>query len=1089
MAVQTDLSLLAPRLPTAHTTFVGRSHELAEIRGMLRKTRLLTLIGPGGCGKTRLALQAAIAFSPEFGDGLAWCDFASLSDPAHVSRAVLTTLHIDEQPGRSPVEALLEAIRDRHMLIVLDNCEHVLSACAALAGAILSACRDIKVLATSLQPLGLPQEKICSVPPLRLPSLSSADEVTALESDAVRLFIERATETLPTFSLTPQNAPAVVTICRRLDGLPLAIELAAARIRLLTPEQIAERLDDAFRLLTRGPTDTLPRHQTLRATMDWCYQLLTEQERVLLRRLSVFAGSFTLEIAEAICGEGLTDPGVLDLLTDLVDKSLVSMLERGAEDESRFRMLETIRQYSREKLETAGETAAIRTRHLEWFAEFVQQIEPKLAGPEARAALAHLDANLDNLRLALQWVRTGRAVEPGLRLAGSLWMFWQSRGYLIEGRSWLEELLSFQAGLPSLPVPPLVRTKALYAAAALAFRQADYNRAAVLAEASLSAAREARDPARIGVPLSLLAILATEQGDYARAAAMHEEALAVYRRLGDTARVSNTLINLGVVARRQGDYGHAVGLYEEALTLKRQMGDKFGAAMALSNLGEIAIIQGKLSRALAVLDESLLLYRELGNKAGTVAALNNLGVVARYQGDATHAQTQFEEALELCRAMGDKMRLSLLWINLGDLARDEGNWVQAQTLYADALAQLQTVDDKLGSALALYSLGLVARSRQDDERALTLFKESLELYRSTLFPPGMVETVEAIAEVLSWQGYPRLAARWLATAEAKREAMGAPVAPVDRNRYEHALAALRAALGEPVFATTWAEGRALSLEQAVAEALSEGAASSPSPAVEATLQPEWRAFTLGETRVQVGEHVLTDADWTYTKAKELFFYLLTHPASSKAQIGLEMWPDASPAQLRSAFHRTLHYLRRALGKAEWVLFENDTYTLNRALGYWFDVQAFEANLADARRALKSGVTPAARAKIAQHLEEAVALYRGDFLADVDVGEWAIFQREELRRRGLEARLTLGELYFADAHYAQAADVYRRLIALDPYLETAHRELMRCLARQCETGQAVRHYQTLSRLLRDELNAQPAPETTLLFERLRRGDDI
>jgi DNA-binding SARP family transcriptional activator len=353
----------------------------------------------------------------------------------------------------------------------------------------------------------------------------------------------------------------------------------------------------------------------------------------------------------------------------------------------------------------------------------------------------------------------------------------------------------------------------------------------------------------------------------------------------------------------------------------------------------------------------------------------------------------------------------------------------------------------------------------------------------------VVEAVEAIAEVVSRQDHPRRAARWLAAAEAKREAMGAPVAPVDRNRYEAALDALRAALGEPVFAATWAEGRALPLEQAVAEALGEGAA--PLPAAAAAPQPReaWRAFALGETRVRVGERTLADSDWTYAKAKELFFYLLTHPASGKAHIGLELWPDASPAQLRSAFHRTLHHLRRALGKAEWVVFENDAYALNRALGYWFDVQAFETHLAEARRALKSGVAPAARAEAVQHLEAALALYRGDFLADIDAGEWAIFQREELRRRNIEARLTLGELYFAEARYAQAADVYRRLIALDPYLETAHRELMRCLARQGETGQAVRHYQTLCQFLRDELRAQPAPETTLLFERLRRGDDV
>lgn len=561
---------------------------------------------------------------PEFADGVWWCDLSPVTDPAYVAQSAASVLRLTESPNRSLLDVITEALHSRHALLILDNCEHVLSACAALARALLTHCPHVRLLATSLQPLGLPQETVWSVPPLMLP-----DRSTPAESDAVRLFADRAARALPSFQLTPDNTEAVATICKRLDGLPLALELAAARVNVLSLSQIIERLDETFRLLTRGWTDALPRHQTLRATMDWSYQFLTEQEQTLLRRLSAFAGSFTLEMAEAVCGEGLAEPGVLDLLTDLIEKSWVLTLERTAEEAPRFRMLETIRQYSREKLEVAGEIAAIRTRHLEWCAAFAGQSEPKLAGPEARSALSGLDAELDNLRLALQWVRISRAVEPGLRLAGALWMFWQIRGHLIEGRNWLEELLALHASMPTASVPPLVLAKAQYAAAALAFRQADYQRATTLAEASLDAARETHDPACIGAPLTLLAILATEQGDYPRAAAMHEEALAIYRRLGDLIRVSNALINLGAVARRQGDYRRAAELYDEALTLKRRIGDKTGTAQALSNLGDIAIIQSKLPRALAALEESLLLYRELGNKAGIVAALNNLGAAAR----------------------------------------------------------------------------------------------------------------------------------------------------------------------------------------------------------------------------------------------------------------------------------------------------------------------------------------------------------------------------------------------------------------------------------------------------------------------------
>lgn len=1073
------------RLPEVLTPFVGRARESAEVCQQMRSARLLTLTGPGGCGKTRLALHAARLLLPEFADGVWWCDVAPVTDPAYVPRAAAAALGLTETPDRALLDTLTDALHLQCVLLILDNCEHVLAACAALTRTVLEGCPNVRVLATSLQPLGLPQEQVWQVPPLTLPERAD----TARESDAVQLFTERAARALPSFQLTSDNLDAVTAICRRLDGLPLAIELAAARVKVLSLAQIAERLNDSFRLLTRGQTDFLPRHQTLRAAMDWSYQFLTEGEQVLLRRLSVFAGSFTLEMAEAVCGAGLGEPGVLDLLTGLMEKSWVSLPPRTSEETPRFRMLETIRQYSRERLEAAGETASIRSRHLNWCASFAAQLETKLAGPEARSALALLDSNLDNLRLALQWVRVGREIENGLRLAGSLWVFWQSRGYLVEGRQWLEELLALHESSPAETVSPLVLTKAQYAAAALAFRQSDTPRAAALAEASLKSAREAQDPARLGAPLTLLGILATEEGDYVRAAAMHEEALALYRRFGDAVRTSNALINLGAVARRQGQYRQATHLYEESLTLKRQMGDKNGAALTLNNLGEIAILQGKIPRALAFLEESLLLYRELGNKAGMVSALNNLGAAKRCQGEIAQGRAYLQEAVEACRAMDDRMRLSFVWMNLGDLARDENNLAQAQSLYADALAHLQAVEDKSGQALALYSLGLVALLQQDEARARTLLRKSLELYRSTSFIAGMVDVMEALAEDARRQGQAERAVRWLAAAEARRETLETPILPPERGRHEQTLAALRAALNQADFESAWSEGRACSLEQIAAEALGEDRPQEARSTSASALQPEWRAFSLGVSRVLVGEHALTNADWTYLKAKELFFYLLIHPAATKEQIGLDLWPDVSTAQLRSAFHRTMHYLRRALGKAEWVVFESDTYALNRALPHWFDAQIFESRLAEAERVLKATVTPAGRAEAARRLEEALALYQGDFLADMDAGEWVISAREELRQRSLEARLTLGELYFADARYGQAAEVYRRLITLEPYLETAHRELMRCLARQGETAQAVQRYQRLSRLLLEELKTQPAPETTLLFERLRRGDDV
>jgi DNA-binding SARP family transcriptional activator len=439
--------------------------------------------------------------------------------------------------------------------------------------------------------------------------------------------------------------------------------------------------------------------------------------------------------------------------------------------------------------------------------------------------------------------------------------------------------------------------------------------------------------------------------------------------------------------------------------------------------------------------------------------------------------------------MGDKTRLSQVWINLGDLARDAGLLARAQTLYADALAQLAAAGDQSSRALALHSLGLVAAAQEDDQRARALFQESLQLYHATRFPLGMIESLEALACVLTRQGRSETAARWLAAAGAARRALSVPVAPVDQAQHELSLAAAKGALGDAGFAAAWSAGQGLSLEQAVSEALGPSAADLLAPSGVAAPPPQLRAFALGAARVEVEERALADADWTYAKARELFFYLLAHPAARKSQVGLDLWPDASPEQLRSAFHRTLYFLRRALGAAAWVVFEDDTYHLNRALGYWFDVDAFGSHLSAARQALRAGATPATRAQAAAHLESALALYHGDYLEDIVTGDWVVFQREELRRRNLEAHLRLGELHFANAGYDRAADVYRRVIALEPYLETAHRQLMRCLARQGETGQAARHYQGLRQRLLDELRTPPAPETTLLFERLRRGDDV
>jgi two-component SAPR family response regulator len=428
-------------------------------------------------------------------------------------------------------------------------------------------------------------------------------------------------------------------------------------------------------------------------------------------------------------------------------------------------------------------------------------------------------------------------------------------------------------------------------------------------------------------------------------------------------------------------------------------------------------------------------------------------------------------------------------INLGDLARDQGDWVRAQSLYADALAQLRLVGDAWGIALALYSLGLVQSHLRDDEQALKLYTESLRHYAAVgfLVGIGMLDVLEALCEIYARRGDVTRAARGLMVAAARRASIGAPIPPTERTRYDETMAAVRAILGEPAFATIQADTRALSVEHVVTEALS---VARPPTAPVVAPEPALNIYALGASRVLVGEHVVQPTEWKYTKAKELFFYLLCHASVTKAQIGLELWPDASPEQLRNYFHRAMHYVRKALGHAEWIRFEDETYTFDPQTNYWCDLREFEASVKEAQRVCRAGLAQAeTRVRAIQCLEAAVKLWQGDFLDDLDAGEWAILKRESLHQTFLQALLDLGALYLAEARYADAVAIYQRALSLDNYLEIAHRELMRAYARQGDAARAARHFEELRRLMRAEFGAEPAAETRLLYERLKRGDDV
>jgi predicted ATPase/DNA-binding CsgD family transcriptional regulator len=597
-------------LPIQLTSFVGRMREIAEVARLLSATRLLTLTGAGGSGKTRLALEVAAQALEAFPDGVWVAELASLSDPALVVQAVTTAVGLRDESGRPLVSTLVDYLRPRRVLLVLDNCEHLIDACAHLTEALLRSCPDMRILATSRQALGIPGETAWRVPSLSLPDpvrLPSTDRLTTYE--AVRLFSARATAAAPGFVLTDSNAPAVVRLCHRLDGMPLAIELAAARVRALTPEQIASRLDDRFRLLTGGGRTVLPRHQTLRATMDWSYDLLSERERTLLRRLSVFAGGCTLEAVEAVCAGGdVTPTDVLDLLTQLSDRSLVTVEMR--EGEARYRLLETVREYGRMQLREAGEAEETQRHHCQWYVALVERAEPELRGPNQIAWLDRLEENRDNLRAAFEWSRTDMSgIAVGLRLAAALRDFWDIRGPIAEGRAWLDDMLSLYEG-----AIPAMRVKALNCAGHLAHRQGDYQKVSELCGEALALAEVERDKKGTAEALHHLAHAAEGAGDNYRAAELLESCVGLQRAVGNTLGLATSLNCLANSARLRGDYRRAAALFEEALALFHSLGDKRGRATVVHNLGYVVLRQGDSHRSRALFLEGMTLTKELGDR-------------------------------------------------------------------------------------------------------------------------------------------------------------------------------------------------------------------------------------------------------------------------------------------------------------------------------------------------------------------------------------------------------------------------------------------------------------------------------------------
>jgi predicted ATPase/DNA-binding SARP family transcriptional activator len=689
-----SLEAFAHNLPVQLTRFIGREQAIAEVRGLLPTTHLLTLAGTGGCGKTRLALQVAADQVEAYRDGVWFVDLAPLSDPALVPQSVAAALGVREDPERSRAEALTGYLRSRTLLLLLDNCEHLLSACAGLAETLLRACPNLRILATSRETLRVAGEQSYLVPSLAVPEPGPSSLECLRQFEAVQLFTDRARLCQSTFSVTSANAASVVEVCERLGGLPLAIELAAARVKLLSVEQISARLDDRFQLLTEGSRTALPRQQTLRAAIDWSHDLLTEREKSLLQRLSVFAGGWTLEAAEAVCtGEAIAADEVLDLLGQLVDRSLVQV--EAARSRMRYRLLETIRQYGAEKLRASGAEAALRCRHRDWCLALAEQAELELRGEGQGEWLTRLEEEHDNLQAALTGCIERADVESGLRLGGALVRFWEMRGAMTEGQQRLTTLLS----LAGSEARTGVRAKALNGAGLLTHRQGDSRKARALIEESLALFRELGDPHGIAHALVTLGYVVRYQDDYPAARALIEESLAIYRGLGDLYGVAHSLGSLGYVLLDQGDFEAARTLLAEGLAIYRELDSKGGIAGSLGALGGVSMKQGAYEAARALLEESLALFHELSNQQGIVHTLGALGHVEREAGEYARCAGCYRESMLLRQSCGDRFAIAQGLEDFAGLAGRLRQWERAVRLLGAAEGVARTLGRSLPVAL------------------------------------------------------------------------------------------------------------------------------------------------------------------------------------------------------------------------------------------------------------------------------------------------------------------------------------------------------------------------------------------------------
>lgn len=766
--VDTSVSQPVSNLPASLSSFIGREKEQAQIIKHIRKYRLVTLTGPGGVGKTRLSIKVGEQVLGDYVNGVWLIELASLNDPILLPQTVMTVFGIAAQTNTSPTEILINFLRAKTILMILDNCEHLLDACAQLTDTLLENCPNLKILATSREALGITGEAAYLVPSLGLPDLEHLLE-NFRKYESARLFEERAQLAKADFLLTMENASSVAQICHLLDGIPLAIELAAVHVKMFSTQQIATQLSDCFHLLTGGSRTVLPRHQTIRASIDWSWNLLTDSERILLRRLSVFAGGWTLESAESVCsGNSIESHQVLELMTQLVAKSLVTV-NQTAERETRYHIHEIIRQYAHEKLSEAGEEANARSRHLKYFLQFTEQAEAALRGPTQIEWYTRLNIERNNLRAALDWAVKISDVEVGLYLSGRLRYLWE-RFDVQEGIRWLTEFTQ----KPKSNNYPLAKAKALLTHGWFLIWLLKYSEARVVAQECLAIYRAQKDQRGEIDGLVLLARCMFQLTDLEQSLEVALQALALSRSLGDKYREAQLLMRVGECRWQLTTYRDFTYI-EQAIHLNRELKNWSGLAGCTVEAGRWVLLNGNLQVAEKYADEAMSLFRQLENKRGLSMALEIYGRIALARGDSEKAHTFLRESVEIRQEVGERM--GYLWSRsaLGYCTLWQGDIAAARQIFSETIKEF--------------------------------FKEKVEI--------GVVYNLEGIAGLSLAIGKPEIAAHLIGWADATRERIKDTRPPLEQPDVDKIIAACLANMGEATFLEAYEEGRQMSLEDAV----------------------------------------------------------------------------------------------------------------------------------------------------------------------------------------------------------------------------------------------------------------------------------